>query len=219
MHLARPLTALVGLLCWPPLASCARPATAPAVKLEVPGGEVRIGALLLQTTVRMAPDSAARGDSAGVLYVDVRARNVGDETATSPRRLAPTLHVRLQSCVIEVRLAAPTAPSRVLWRHGDLAYPCPSQSSRSTLASGGDWVSLSWREERVPLGAVQRARLPGGRYLLSASLVAGLFTGETGELDAPPPGPERARWSPDPGLRCASRCIVTVPAGVLRVGR
>jgi hypothetical protein len=75
---------------------------------------------------------------------------------------------------------------------------------------------LYWREERVPLRGVQRARLPEGRYLISASLVAGVFTGE---IDRPPPGPERARWSPGVGLRCSEMCTITVPAGVLRVGR
>jgi hypothetical protein len=107
---------LTGLLCWATLASCARPAPAPAVALERPDGDVRIGPLLLQATVRIAAGTSGRGASAGVRYVDVRARNVGDEAAATPRRLAPTLHVRLQRCVIEVRLAARTAPSQVLCR-------------------------------------------------------------------------------------------------------
>lgn len=204
--------ARVALGCWAAAVACARPA--PAVELELPAGELRVGPLLLEATARLAADRTA--DSAAVLYVDVRARNLGDEAADAPRRLAPTLRVNVASCVIEVRLATLAAPSAVVWRHGDLAYPCPSQSWGHTLAPGGGWVSLPGRAERVPLAALTGAGLPAGRYLVSASLVLGL---STGEMHPPPPGLERARWSPDPGLRCTWMCTVTVPAGVLHIRR
>jgi hypothetical protein len=149
-----------------------------------------------------------------VLYVNVRARHVGDEAAPTPRLPAPPpLQARVESCVIELRLAAPAAPANTLWQHGDLSYPCPGPGSVHTLVPRGAWVALRWREERVPLGSLLRRGLREGRYTLSASVVVGLYTGAM----HPPLGPDRARWSPDPGLRCAWACTVTVPAGLLRI--
>jgi hypothetical protein len=157
----------------------------------------------------MGGDAEGR-DSGAALLIGVRARNLGSLHAEATT--GEPLKFVAGTCPFEVHLYPDTAPTTPVWRHGDLAAPCPGMGYNPTLVAGGDWVKLMSTEVRVPVRELLQAGLPSGAYLLSVSLILGINTGQD-----VPPGPERRRWREAEGLRCRFQCTVTVPAGVLRI--